>query len=176
MQNFKEYIKSELMEAANTGTASGSKLPVGTPIDDNAFYLVQYDFKNGFRDVMLKNLYFERGRELRQKVERGDYDYKIKAGKIELGKPIGVMHTYAIADKKGYQVDSFEHQILKLKGQASDDEFELRVVGSYFPKSPDLLSQANIDFLIKNKDKLPKNLQDRLDGNAMRIDHRLHKL
>lgn len=175
MQNFKEYIKSELMEAANTGTASGSKLPAGTPIDDNAFYLVQYDFKNGF-DIKLKNLYYLRGHEIRQSYNRGEYKYKIRAGKLEPGKPIGVMHTYGIADKKGYQVDSYEHQILKLKGQASDDEFELRVVGSYYPKSPDLLSQADIDFLIKNKDKLPKNLQDGLDGKPMIYDHTLHKL
>lgn len=55
MRNFKEYLSESLSnEDIEILTEAAAKLPAGTPIGDEDVYLVQYDFKNSFKDVQLK--------------------------------------------------------------------------------------------------------------------------
>ena len=110
---------------------ANKRLEYGTTIDENSMYLVQYEFKNGFRDIKLNNLKYMKGSDVVKLFNKGIKS--LKASKLVDGENIGIMHTYEVADKFGmprYDDGGVYFKIATLLGKSKESDFVPRVCSS----------------------------------------------
>ena len=107
---------------------ANKRLEYGTAIDENSMYLVQYEFKNGFRDVKLNNLKYMKGSDVVKLFNKGIKS--LKASKLVDGENIGIMHTYKVADKFGLPPGGVCFKIATLLGKSKESDFVPRVCSS----------------------------------------------
>ena len=107
---------------------ANKRLEYGTAIDENSMYLVQYEFKNGFRDVKLNNLKYMKGSDVVELFDKGIKS--LKASKLVDGENIGIMHTYEVTDKFGLPPGGVCFKIATLLGKSKESDFVPRVCSS----------------------------------------------
>lgn len=80
---------------------------------------------------------------------------EVKASKLELGEPIGTMHTYALVDSLGYSPASWNHVIAALQGECKMDDIDIRVILNYARINQFRMSEKTLKFIGDHLDQLP---------------------
>lgn len=127
---------------------ANKRLEYGTAIDENAMYLVQYEFKNGFRDVKLNNLKYMKGSDVVELFNKGIKS--LKASKLVNGENIGIMHTYEVTDKYGLPPGGVCFKIATLLGKSKESDFVPRVCSSNYYRE----TFATFEKAMTNEDRI----------------------